>query len=229
MTMLHSLPLAFLLTNDDGSACSLMDLFQKGHEIMWPILLLSFVGITVVVERLLFVLRENAAREPEVVEKMLESVERRDIDGALAIGKKSKDFIARILFYSLTNKEFSLSNAFVRASGQELARFSQGMATLDTVITAAPLLGLLGTVTGMMRTFGALGGGNISAAAGTITGGVAEALIATACGLLIAVTALLPYNVLNARAERAKQEIADASHALEILLKKSETMPPFAR
>ena len=90
---------------------------------MWPILLLSFVGITVVVERLLFVMRENAAREPEVVEKMLEAVERRDIDGALAIGRKSKDFIASILVYSLSNKEFSLSNAFVRASGQELARF----------------------------------------------------------------------------------------------------------
>ena len=227
--MLHSLPLAFLLKNDDGSDMSPLDLFAHGKELMWPILLLSFIAITVVVERLLFIMRENANREPEVVEKMLESVERRDIEGALALGKKSKDFIARILVYTLTNKEFSLSNAFVRASSQELARFSQGMATLDTAITAAPLLGLLGTVTGMMRTFGALGGGNISAAAGTITGGVAEALIATACGLLIAVTSLLPYNYLNARAERAKQEVADASHALEILLKKSETMPPFAR
>ena len=81
----------------------------------------------------------------------------------------------------------------------------------------------------MMRTFGALGGGNIAAAAGTITGGVAEALIATACGLFIAILGLLPFNYLNARIEGAKQEVADASHALEILLKKSETMPPFAR
>jgi biopolymer transport protein ExbB len=103
------------------------------------------------------------------------------------------------------------------------------MATLDTVITAAPMLGLLGTVTGMMRTFGALGGGNLAAAAGTITGGVAEALIATACGLLIAIMALLPFNYLNARTEQAKQDISDASYALEILIKKSETNAPFAR
>ena len=97
------------------------------------------------------------------------------------------------------------------------------MATLDTCITAAPLLGLLGTVTGMMKTFGALNnGGNIAAAAGQITGGVAEALIATMCGLGIAVICLFPYNYLNARAEQAKQEIADASHALEILIKRSE-------
>lgn len=225
----NSLVFAFLLTNSDGSPMSAMDLFHAGKEIMWPILLLSFVAITVIIERLLFIARENASREPEVVEKMLEAVERRDIDGALAIGRKSKDFIAKILVYSLSNRDYSLSNAFVRASGQELSRFQQGMATLDTCITAAPLLGLLGTVTGMMRTFGALGGGDVSAAASTITGGVAEALIATACGLAIAITGLLPYNYLNARAEQAKQEVADASHALEILIKKSETGAPFTR
>jgi biopolymer transport protein ExbB len=207
---------------------SLMEMFHQGHEIMWPILALSFVSITVIVERLIFTFRENASREPEVVQKMLESVEHRDIEGALAIGKKSNDFVARILVYTLTNKEFSLTNAFMRASSQELARFGQGMATLDTCITAAPLLGLLGTVTGMMRTFGALNGGDASAGFGAITGGVAEALIATMCGLFIAVTALLPYNYLNARAEEAKHEVADASNALEILIKKSETMPPFA-
>lgn len=223
------LPLAFLLKNPDGSEMSAMDLFAAGGPIMWPILLLSFVAITVIVERLLFIFRENSSREPEVVQKMLESVEHRDIEGAVALGKKSNDFVARILVYSLTNKEFSLSNAFVRASSQELARFSQGMATLDTCITAAPLLGLLGTVTGMMRTFGALGGGDIGAAAGTITGGVAEALIATMCGLFIAVTSLLPYNYLNARTEEAKHEIADASNALELLIKKSETTAPFGR
>jgi biopolymer transport protein ExbB len=222
------LPLAFLLTNPDGSPMSLMEMFHAGHEIMWVIIVLSFVALTAVVERLIFSFRENASREPEVVQKMLESVEHRDIDGALAIGKKSNDFIARILVYTLTNKEYSLTNAFMRASSQELARFNQGMATLDTCITAAPLLGLLGTVTGMMRTFGALNGGDAAAGFGAITGGVAEALIATMCGLFIAVSCLIPYNYLNARAEEAKHEVADASNALEILIKKSETMPPFA-
>jgi len=222
--IIQSLPFAFLLGDDTP-----MDLFIKGKEIMWPILLLSFVAITVVVERVLFIIRENASREPEVVEKMLEAVERRDVEGALAIGRKSKDFIAKILVYSLSNREYSLSNAFIRASGQELARFQQGMATLDTCITAAPLLGLLGTVTGMMRTFGALGSGDVSSNAGQITGGVAEALIATACGLAIAIMGLLPFNYLNARAEQAKQEVADVSHALEILMKKAETTAPFNR
>jgi biopolymer transport protein ExbB len=216
--IINCLPLAFLIGDETP-----MELFKHGGPVMWPVLLLSFIVLTVIVERLLFAVRENAVREPEVVEKMLHCVEKRDIDGALEIGKKSKDAVARIISYSLTNREFSLSNAFIRASGQELSRYQQGMAVLDTGITAAPLLGLLGTVTGMMRTFGALGTGDIAAAASRITGGVAEALIATCCGLAIAVCCLMPYNYLNARAEQAKQEIADASHALEILIAKSET------
>ncbi|MEN9634290.1 MAG: hypothetical protein RL077_2694 [Verrucomicrobiota bacterium] len=222
--IIQSLPLAFLLGDDTP-----MDLFIKGKEIMWPILLTSFVAITVVIERILFIIRESASRQPEVVSKMLEAVERRDVQGALAVGAKSGDFIAKILVYSLSNREYSLSNAFVRASGQELARFQQGLATLDTCITLSPLLGLLGTVTGMMRTFGALGGGDVGAAAGEITGGVAEALIATACGLAVAILGLLPFNYLNARSDQAKQEVSDVSHALEILLKKAETTAPFQR
>ena len=214
---IQSLPIAFLL----GDA-TLMELFKHGGPIMWPILLVSFLGVTVIVERMLFIIRENSHREPEVVEKMLELVEKRDVDRALAVGRQSKDFVARILVYSLSNKEYSMHNAFIRASGQELARFQQGMATLDTVITAAPLLGLLGTVTGMMKTFGSMQG-DIGAAAGQITGGVAEALIATAAGLAIAICGLLPYNYLNARTEEAKHEVADASNALEILVKKSES------
>jgi len=78
----------------------------------------------------------------------------------------------------------------------------------------------------MMRTFGALGDStDISSSAGHITGGVAEALIATACGLAIAVTGLLPFNYLNARAEEAKHEVADVSNALELIIKKAENAP----
>jgi biopolymer transport protein ExbB len=201
-----------------------MELFAAGGFMMWPILLLVTVGLNVIIERVLFLFRENSQREPEVVEKMLECVEKNDIDGALALGKKSNDTVARIVVYSLTHID-SMSNAFFRASAQELNRYQQGLATLDTCITAAPLLGLLGTVTGMMKTFAELGaaGADIGAAANQIVGGVAEALIATMCGLGIAVTCLLPYNILTARTEQTKQEIADASHALEILIKKHTT------
>jgi biopolymer transport protein ExbB len=212
----HSLAFVFLLNKTP------MELFASGGPVMWPILIVLTVGITVIVERFLFIVNENRRSEPEVVSKMLETVEKGDLNGALQIGKKSNDTVARIVTYSLTHLD-SITPAFFRAASQELARYQQGMATLDTCITAAPLLGLLGTVTGMMRTFGSLGTGDIGAAAGQITGGVAEALIATMTGLFIAIICLFPYNIMNARTEQMKQEIADASHALEILMKKAET------
>jgi len=197
-----------------------LELFHDGGLIMWPILVLSLVAVTVVSERVLFAMRENRARDAEVIEKMLEKVEAGDVDGAMELGKQSNDYIARIMIYALSHRETSLSNAFVRSSNQELTRFGQGLPTLETCITAAPLLGLLGTVTGMMRTFGNMQG-DIAAAASQITGGVAEALIATACGLLIAVCCLMPYNYLNARWERARHEVEDAGNALDIILKKT--------
>ena len=199
-----------------------MELFVKGGPIMWPILLVSFLAVTVVVERVIFLMRERAARQPEVVEKMLERVEARDTAGALALGQQSSDYVARILVYALSHREHSLSNAFMRASNKELTRFQQGLAALDTCITAAPLLGLLGTVTGMMATFGALGEGDLGASASKITGGVGEALIATACGLVIAIIGLFPFNILSSTVEAAKHDIADAWHALEVIIKKSE-------
>ncbi len=220
-----SLPLAILLTNPDGSPMTSMELFKHGGPIMWPILVVSFLLITVAIERVLFIIRENRRREPELVDKMLEKGEANDIEGAVELGKKSQDYVARILVYAITHKEHSLANAFTRAASQEMQRFSQGLPTLDTCITAAPLLGLLGTVTGMMGTFAALnsGSGDIGSAATKITGGVAEALIATMCGIAIAVMGLLPFNYLNARSEEARHDIEDASNSLEIIINKAES------
>jgi biopolymer transport protein ExbB len=218
MITASSLSLAFLMNQTP------MELFHHGGPIMWPILIVSLVGLTVVAERIIFLVRESTTREPEVVEKILERVENGDFDGAIELGKRSKDFVARILTYALTHKDQSLHNAFIRASNNELKRFQQGAAVLDTVITAAPLLGLLGTVTGMMATFGALGtSGDVASGASAIMGGIGEALIATACGLAIAIIGLVPYNILNSQAEQAKHDIADASNALELIIKKSDT------
>ena len=206
--------LAFLM------GLSPMELFSHGGPIMWPIAAVSFLALAVVSERTLFLIRETRKRKPEMVAKILEKIEANDADGALALGKKSDDYISRVLVYALEHKEHAPSNAFTRAANHELTRFQQGMATLDTCITAAPLLGLLGTVTGMMATFGALGEADIGASASKITGGVGEALIATSAGLVIAIIGLFPYNILNAHIELAKHSIADASHAFDLIAKK---------
>jgi len=208
-------PLAFLMGR------SPLELFEHGGLMMWPILFVSFVAVTVVVERALFLLRENSARDPDLVDRMLAAADRGETAAAATLGGASRDPVARTLTYALTHREHSLSGALLRAANRELARYQQGLAVLDTCITAAPLLGLLGTVTGMMNTFGALGAGaDIAANAGQITGGVGEALIATMCGLAIAILCLFPFNVLNARIEAVRHDLADAASALELAAKK---------
>ncbi len=199
----------------------LLELFKKGGPIMWPLLITSIVALTVVIERLVFIARERVRRQPQVVEKMLAAVEDGDIDLAIAAGKGTKDFVARTLLYGLSHSEKSFSNALLRAAGLELKRFNQGLVMLDTIITLSPLLGLLGTVTGMIHAFSLLGGSELDAPA-AITGGIAEALIATAFGLAVAIVALIPFNYLNGRLEEARHEIEDAASNLELLLTRSK-------
>jgi biopolymer transport protein ExbB len=106
----------------------------------------------------------------------------------------------------------------LRAANLELKRHAQGLPVLDTVITLAPLLGLLGTVTGMIHAFGLLGNSQLEAPT-VITGGIAQALIATACGLGVAIIALIPFNYFNAHLEEARHEMEDITTHLELLLK----------
>lgn len=186
---------------------------------MWPLLLTSLVALTVVIERIMFTIRERRRRRHDVVEQILANVERGNVDAAIKCGQQTQDFVAKTLVYGLTHRQQSFSNALLLAANQELKRFSQGLSTLDTIITLAPLLGLLGTVTGMIRAFGLLGTKELEAPA-VITGGISEALIATAFGLFIAIIALIPFNYLNSLLEDARHEIEDAATYLELLIVK---------
>ena len=195
----------------------MFSIIQKGGPIMWPLMLTSIISVAVVLERLFFILSVSFQRQPQIVENILACVERGDIAGAVVAGEQSRDYIATTLVYGLQQSE-NMANALLRAAGQQLKRFNHGLSVLDTVITLAPLLGLLSTVTGMIHAFGLLGGRELDAPS-VITGGIAEALIGTAFGLGIAVVALIPFNYLNARLEEARHEIQDAATHLELLMK----------
>lgn len=185
---------------------------------MWPLFLTSVISLAVVIERLFFIAATRLARQPKTVEKILSLAEDGDFDEAIRAGEGSGDYVARSLVYGLKHRGESFSSALLRAANRELKKFNQGLSVLDTVITLAPLLGLLATVTGMIRAFGVLGDRELDAPS-VITGGIAEALIGTAFGLAIAVLALIPFNYLNARLEEARHEIEDASTHLELLIK----------
>jgi biopolymer transport protein ExbB len=195
----------------------MIEIFLKGGPVMWPLLVTSIVTLGVVIDRLWFIFQERRSRQPEVVDNILQLLEAGLTDNAAEAGNGSTDFVARTLTYALAHRDTSLSQAILRVASIELKRFSRGLPALDTVITLAPLLGLLGTVTGMIHSFNLLGNTELSAPT-AITGGIAQALIATAFGLGIAITALLPFNYLNARQEEARHEIEDATSQLELLL-----------
>jgi len=194
----------------------IVEVFKKGGPIMWPLLIAAALSLLTVVERLIFLTLEQSRRNPQGVQRFLEAVTEGDFGKALVVGGKSRFFVLRALAYALEHREKSISNALLYSQSREMRRYRRGIPVLDTVITLAPLLGLLGTVTGMMGSF-ALIGGELSAP-GAITGGIAEALIATAFGLGIAITSLIPFNMLNARMEEARQEMEAAAIQLELLV-----------
>ena len=195
---------------------NLVHLFIKGGPIMWPILLSSILALAVVLERVFFLLNEQRKRDRKALNRFFGAVEKKDLNAAIAIANQSQDCIVTTLGYALEHRDQSLTDALAYAQARALKRFRRGIAVLDTVITLAPLLGLLGTVTGMMGSFSVIGGDLSSP--GAITGGIAEALIATAGGLGVAITCLLPFNYLNAKIEEIENEIGSASSRLRLLV-----------
>jgi len=200
-----------------GNKNSIIRTFIHGGPIMWPLLFAAIVAAVVSLERSLFIVSEKRRQNPAQVEQIFTLVESGNQPAAIQVANASTDFVARVLGFALANANLSISQAISKASALELKRFSRGLPILDTIITAAPLLGLLGTVTGMMNTFSMMGGDELGAPA-AITGGIAEGLIATAFGLLVAITCLFPNNYLNARIESAQHEMEDAGRRLELML-----------
>jgi biopolymer transport protein ExbB len=199
----------------------MFSLFLKGGPVMWPLLITSLTAFSVVIERLLFLWRIKMSYSPDIVKAILTKVQRGQIKEAIDEAYGCHDYVVTTLVYGLTHREDALANALMQAASIELKRFSRGLVVLDTTITVAPLLGLLGTVTGMIHAFGLLGSSELQTPT-VITGGIAQALIATACGLAIAIIALVPFNYLNARLEETRHEIEQAATHLEILLVKLE-------
>lgn len=194
----------------------MLNLLQKGGPVMWPLLITSIITLAVIIERVIFLLIEKRKRNREVVDKVLLSIEQGDITTAINLATQDNDVVALILAEGLVHPH-SMANAILNAANRELRRFARGLSVLDTAITLAPLLGLLGTVTGLIHAFNFMGTQELTATT-AITGGIAQALIATAFGLAIAIIALIPFNYLNTKLEQTRHEIEDATTQLELMM-----------
>jgi biopolymer transport protein ExbB len=198
----------------------LIDNFRKGGPIMWPILLVSIVGLTVVIERVFWWAGRWFRRDPKRIEKVFTAIEVGDVAEASRLCRGSRDPVLRMMWNGLNHQHASLQGALQVAAGIEIKRAGRFLVVMDTLVTLAPLLGLLGTITGLIRSFSFLGNEELAVTA--VTGGIAEALIATACGLGIAIFALVPFNFFTSRVSNLEFELQTAATNLEVMLEANQ-------
>ena len=189
--------------------------FTRGGPVMWPLLFCSLVAATIAIERCLFWWRERRRRNAELVEHIFRSVEQADYEQAAALGGVKPDAVVRVLRAGLAHREHGLRESMEVAAGDEIARMKQGLPILDTIVTLAPLLGILGTVTGIIRSFDLLGASQMGDPR-AVSSGIAEALITTAAGLIVALPTLLAYNYFVARAQAAAKQIEQVATQFEV-------------
>ncbi len=197
------------------------DLFLAGGPVMWPILALSVATVACACDRAWFwfhLLRQ----EDRIVQDVLAAAHE-DLDKAAAIAQQAQVLpIGRFLLAPLKLKQPSPETfrlAMESAGDREFVQMRKGDKLLETVVAVAPLLGLLGTVTGLIATFNNLniGAGGASEEATKAAAGIGEALITTAAGMIVAILALLVFRVLVALQAQQMDYFSNVGTELELI------------
>ncbi|MGF1537890.1 MAG: MotA/TolQ/ExbB proton channel family protein [Elainellaceae cyanobacterium] len=200
-------------------------LFSAGGIVMIPLLLLSLASITLILERLLFWIK-IARRQPAIVREVLQTFQTRPSDAQALLAQNVDLPIARILLTPLElprNLAARLSPAGFRlalesATQRELPLLRRFNTVFDIVISVSPLLGLLGTVLGLIQSFSSLQISNPTASNATgIAAGISEALVSTVMGMAIAIVTLIFANVFRGLYRRQLALIQQYGSQLELL------------
>jgi biopolymer transport protein ExbB len=194
-------------------------IFDKGGPVMYPLLACSILALGVVIERAIFWLKLAIKSQPALVDEILELSRQGDWESIKNKTVHTKDYIIKILVSGILHKEFSMIKAMESAAADEIKHMRRFMGVLDTMITVAPLLGIFGTVLGIISSFEVLGSAGIEHPQ-EVTAGIAQALITTAAGLGIAILSVFPYNYFNSRVENAAVLIEKYATSLEIVFEK---------
>jgi biopolymer transport protein ExbB len=179
------------------------EMILAGRYMMIPITLASLVGMAVLIERI-FVLRQGRIIVPEIAEAVMTLSASKDLSVAYAICERQPGPFSRLVKSGLdhADNDWTVIRDVLEETGrQESTRLTRRLGVLETVAAVSPLLGLLGTVLGMIRVFATIslaGLGNPE----TLSSGISEAMVTTAAGLIIGIPALVAYNWLNGRADR---------------------------
>lgn len=167
---------------------------------MWPLLALSVLSVAIAIERAFFWIRTGPGGRSDVIESAAELIRAGDRGGLDRLLSRRSGLYPRIIRWIADAPPGD--EVAVEAAERFRAVFERFSATLSTIITAAPLLGILGTVIGIIESFDLLGQSERIADVGDVASGIAEALLTTAFGLIVALVTLFPYMVFRAKADR---------------------------
>jgi biopolymer transport protein ExbB len=197
----------------------MLDFFLSGGPVMYPLLACSLIVTTVIIERTIFWTRTGMHRNRPLLDEVMELCRNGDWPAVREKTRGCRDYVIRILVSGILHREFSMIKAMESAAADEVQRMRRFMGVLDTMITVAPLLGIFGTVLGIITSFEMLGTAGIQDPK-AVTAGVAQALITTAAGLGIAILSVFPYNYFNAKVDLAAQDMEKYATSLEIVYEK---------
>ncbi len=180
----------------------MLEIFQKGGWMMYPLILSSVLAVAIILERF-WSLRRKRILIPQIIAVIDQIKTPEDFALARSISEKFDGPFSRIVVTCIDNRDLPLDElrAMVEDEGRQQVRtLNRGLPMLETIAGVAPLLGLLGTVLGMIKVFNViqtLGVGQAKA----LSGGISEALVTTATGLIIGIPALIFFNYFQSRAE----------------------------
>ncbi len=189
---------------------------DKGGPVMWPILILSVIGFAVMIERA-WVLRKARINVNEFLAKIRKALMvNRSLRDAVKICEQYQGPVASVMKAGLLKygqpKE-DVEKTIENAAMYETSRLERGLAVIATAANVEPMLGFLGTVTGMINSFDALAKSGLSNP-GLVAAGISEALITTASGLIIAIPMQLAYNYFTTRINKFVRDVETATNML---------------
>lgn len=190
---------------------AILDIISKGGLVMWPLILLSVIALGITIER--FYSLKRAMTDPDkLMGKVKQALKSRDSRVAVGYCDATPGPVARVLATAIDLLGLSsdeIKEGVEEAFLDETPRLERGLATLSTIVTISPLLGLLGTIAGLMALFQVIAGGEIGNSE-ALSGGIAEALITTATGLTIAIIFLIFHNLLATQVEKLTNQMEKA-------------------